>query len=167
MSEPSLHVAVVCQRCERASLVPEQETETAACLCAECGERLLVVPGGQVTPRAQQLFADLERVVRAAALSKSEAALLAAELESVGSRWEPPELVLDHLAPRLPGLGKLYDAKQAYSQLLLVAGLLLVIVGARLISKPAEYHRGQYPSGFRRVGEPHVEVTPQPKRRRA
>lgn len=165
MSEPSLHVAVVCQRCERASLVPELETE--ACLCAECGDRLLVVPGGQVTPRAQQLFADLERIVRAAALSKSEAALLAAELESVGSRWEPPELVLDHLAPRLPGLGKLYDPKQAYSQLLLVAGLLLVIVCARLVSKPTEYHRGQFPSGFRRVGEHREQVAQEPKRRPA
>jgi hypothetical protein len=86
-------------------------------------------------------------------LSKSEAALIAAELESVGSRWEPPELVLDHLAPRLPGLRKLYDAKQDYSELLLVAGLLLVIVCARLVNKPPAFHRTQYPSGFRKVGE--------------
>lgn len=165
MSESSLHVAVVCQRCERASLVPELEAE--ARLCADCGERLLVVPGGQVTPGAQQLFLELERVVREAALSKSEAALLAAELESVGSRWEPPELVLDHLAPRLPGLDKLYDPKHAYSQLLLVAGLLLVIVCARLVSKPTDCHRGPYPSGFRRVAGPDEEVELGPKRRRA
>jgi hypothetical protein len=165
MSEQALHIAVVCPRCERASIVPELEAVSS--VCADCGSDQLVVPGGQVTPRAQPLFLELERVIRSAALSKSEAALIAAELESVGSRWEPPELVLDHLAPRLPGLRKLYDAKQDYSELLLVAGLLLVIVCARLVNKPPEVHRTQYPSGFRKVGEAGTRPLRTPRRRRA
>jgi hypothetical protein len=151
MSEQALHIAVVCPRCERASIVPE--IDAASSVCADCGTSQLVVPGGQVTARAQPLFLALERVVRAASLSKSEAALIAAELESVGSRWEPPELVLDHVAPRLEGLREFYDPKQDYSELLLISGLLLVIVCARLVNKPPAVHRTQYPSGFRRIGE--------------
>jgi hypothetical protein len=99
------------------------------------------------------LFAALERVVHDAALSKSEATLVAGELESVSGRWEPPDLVLNRLSQRLAGLSDLYDTKQDYSRLLLVAGILLTIVGARLIvSGPGP--RSHRSSGIRELAPP-------------
>jgi hypothetical protein len=120
--------------------------------------------GGRVALSSQPLFEALESVVRDAALSRSEATLIASELESIGLRWEPPELVLQHLMPRLPGLRALYEPTDDYSRLLLVAQLLLLCVCARLVTRPS-IHRARYPSGFRALVED--GAAPSARRRRA
>jgi hypothetical protein len=78
------------------------------------------------------LFADLERIVHDAGLSRAEAALIAGELEAVSLRWEPPELVLRQLCRRLDGLEGTYEPTEPYPRLLLVVGVLLTIVCAHL-----------------------------------
>jgi len=109
--------------------------EASSSPCAACGASQLAVPGAQFTDRDLPLFSELERIVQEAALSKSEASLIAGELESVGLRWEPPELVLDQISPRLTGLRAVYDQRQGYSRLLSVIGMLLTIVCARLLAR--------------------------------
>jgi hypothetical protein len=94
------------------------------------------------------LFADLERIVHAGELSRVEVALVAADLESVSRRWEPPDLVLAQLSHRLPGLVAAYDSKQDYSQLLLVVSMLLTIVGARLALGTVAPNRSLQPSSY-------------------
>lgn len=120
---------VVCTRCRRVALLADDSDDGR---CAACGAEVLFLPGPRFAHRDLPLFADLERIVHAAELSRGEAALVAADLESVSGRWEPPDLVLAQLSHRLPGLGAVYDSKQDYSQLLLVVSMLLTIVGARL-----------------------------------
>lgn len=129
MPADSLYSAVVCTRCRHVALLADDCDET---LCAACSAELLFLPGAKFVTRDLSLFAQLERIVYDAMLSKSDAALIAADLESVSRRWEPPELVLAQLSLRLPGLSSLYDIRQDYSRLLLVVGMLLTIVGARL-----------------------------------
>jgi len=98
-----------------------------------------------------QLFTELERIVHEAELSRSEAASIAAELESVSLRWEPPELVLQRIKPRLAGLQAVYDPKEEYSRLLLVVGMLLTIVCTRMIGEAPTRRPSSRPSGIRRV----------------
>ena len=100
--------------------------------CPRCGAASLRVPGALYTPKDVQLFSDLEDVVHAAELSSRGAAFVAAELETVGLRWEPPELALERVARRLPGLHRVYSPRQDYGQLLLAVSMLLTIVCARL-----------------------------------
>jgi hypothetical protein len=83
------------------------------------------------------VFEQLERVVHDAQLSKSEAALIAGELESVSLRWERPDMVLQQLCCRLRGLQVIYDSNQEYSRLLLISGMLLTLVGARMLDGSA------------------------------
>jgi hypothetical protein len=164
-SHSTLLGAVVCNHCERVSMVAA--SEVLGCACAECGAPQREIPGGRVARSALPLFEKLESVVREAALSKSEATLIAAELESVSSRWEPPELVLGHVSPRLNGLRALYELKDDYSQLLLVTHLLLLCVGARLFTRPAQPPRSRYLSGVRLVGEGSDAAASSVTRRRA
>ena len=148
MSLEPLYSAVVCTLCQRASLVPEKDPKSG--FCASCGATSFQVPGAKFVHGELKLFAALERVVHDAELSKSEATLIAAELEGVGARWEPPELVLQHISTRLDGLQAVYDPKQEYSHLLLVVGMLLTIVCARMIGgAPARNHGLRRPSGIR------------------
>jgi hypothetical protein len=131
MSNETHYFAIVCVRCQHASLVPDDSPESSA--CALCGASSLRVPGATFIRDDLPLFAELERIVDRAKLSTNEAALIAGELESVSLRWEPPELVLHGISPRLDGLRSLYDSKQEYSRLLLVVAMLLTIVCARMI----------------------------------
>jgi hypothetical protein len=135
--------------------------------CPECGSTVLEIPQGTVSASARALFVDLERVVHAANLSRTEAALIAAELESVASRWEPPDLALAQVERRLTGLRTLYDPKQDYSRLLLVAGLLLMLVCAKLVERSPGIRRSRHPSGFYRVKDGVETARVAPKRRRA
>jgi hypothetical protein len=82
---------------------------------------------------------------------KSEAVLIAAVLESVSQRWEPPELVLQHVSSRLEGLQALYNPKQEYSRLLSVVSVLLTIVCTQLVSGASAGKRSSPPSGIRPV----------------
>jgi hypothetical protein len=164
MNETTLYRAVVCTECERAALVRDLDDHRQG--CPECGSNVLEIPDGTVSASALTLFVELERVVHAANLSRSEAALIAAELESVGSRWEPPELALAQVDARLTGLRTLYDPRQEYSRLLLVAALLLMIVCAKLVQKSPGIHRTRYPSGFY-LKDDRDTAPVAPKRRRA
>jgi hypothetical protein len=150
MSPEPLYVAAVCTQCVHASLVLDNDSESS--FCALCGATSLAVPGAKFIHDDLPLFAELERIVHGAGLSKSEATLIAAELESVGLRWEPPELVLQRISRRLDGLQAAYDPKQEYSCLLLVVGMLLTIVCARMIGQAGALKRSPHPSGIRRLG---------------
>ena len=127
------------------------EGEAERGFCGGCGGRRLSVPGAKFTAGDCELFAQLADVVQVANLSKTEAALLAGELESVGLQWEPPELVLKRVSARLHGLPALYAPEQDHSHLLLVVSLLLTIVCARMVGpvrEPKQISRG---SGVRPV----------------
>jgi hypothetical protein len=142
-----LYSAAVCCECQHAALVPDDEPE--ANFCARCGASNLTIPGAKFVQADVPVFEQLERIVHEAQLSKSEATLIAGELESVGLRWEPPDLVLQHLSLRLTGLQAIYDPKQEYSRLLLLAGMLLTIVCARMIDTAPVSHRSTRSSGIR------------------
>jgi hypothetical protein len=109
------------------------------------------VPGRQFIRKDLPLFAELEQIVHDAELTRSEATLIAAELENVDLHWEPPDMVLRRISPRLAGLRAVYDPKQEYSQLLLVVGMLLAIVGARMMGSSSQKLQSSRPSGVRRV----------------
>jgi hypothetical protein len=87
-------------------------------------------------------------VVHGAQLSSRGAALIAAELEAVGLRWEPPELVLERVARRLPGLQRVYSPRQDYGHLLLAVSMLLTIVCTRLQGPAAPRSTRPYESGM-------------------
>ena len=148
LPEPA-YFAVICMQCERASLQPVNNSEPAS--CATCGAGTISVPGHQFIRKDLPLFAQLEQIVYKAELSKSEATLIAGELESVGLRWEPPDMVLRRISPRLAGLRAAYNPKQDYSHLLLIVGMLLTIVCARMMGSPSGPPRSSRPSGIRRV----------------
>jgi Zn finger protein HypA/HybF involved in hydrogenase expression len=149
MSPESLYSANVCTQCQHASLVADNDPR--AMFCALCGASNLTVPGARFIHDDLPIFAELERIVRDAQLSKAEAMLIAAELESVSQRWEPPELVLQRISPRLHGLRAAYDPKQEYPRLLLIVGMLLTIVCARMIGGAATSKPRLRPSGIRRL----------------
>jgi len=151
MTGDSLYSAIVCTRCRHVALLADDCDETT---CATCAAEILFLPGAKFLARDLKLFAELEHVVYDAALSRSDAALVAADLETVSRRWEPPELVLAQLSERLSGLSRLYDPKQEYSRLLLVVGMLLTIVGARLAfdtMAPSQRLRARPASGIREL----------------
>jgi hypothetical protein len=141
--------AAICMQCQRAWLQPDSESELAS--CAACSARTISVPGCKFIHKDLPLFAALERVVHEAKLSRSEATLIAGELESVGLRWEPPDMVLRRISPRLAGLRAVYDPKQEYSQLLLIVAMLLTLVCARMVGSSPTPMRSPHPSGVRRV----------------
>jgi hypothetical protein len=143
------YFAAICVQCQRSSLLPENHSEWSSCVT--CGARTISVPGRQFIRKDLPLFAELERIVHDAELSRSEASLIAAELEDVDVHWEPPDMVLRRISPRLAGLRAVYDPKQEYSQLLLVVAMLLTIVGARMIGRSSMKLRSSRPSGIRRV----------------
>jgi hypothetical protein len=147
--------AVICMQCQRASLELDEDSESV--FCVTCGAEVLRVPGAKFVGKDLSLFTELERIVHNAELSKNEATLIAGELENVGLHWEPPELVLQHIAPRLAGLRAVYDPKQEYSRLLLVVGMLLTIVCARMIGGTTTPTRSSRPSGMRRVASDTAE----------
>jgi len=142
-----LYSAAVCSECQHACLVADGEQEGN--FCRLCGADNLAIPGAKFVRADVPIFEQLERVVRDARLSKNEATLIAGELEAVGLRWEPPELVLQQLSLRLDGLRALYDPKQEYSRLLLTAGMLLTIVCARMIDRTPRSSRSTRSSGIR------------------
>jgi hypothetical protein len=123
-------MATACTGCRRTSLIVQ--THAPELSCPRCGADSVRVPGALYTPRDLQLFTQLEDVVQQAELSSRGAAFIAAELETVGLRWEPPELALERVARRLPGLHRVYSPQQDYGQLLLAVSMLLTIVCARL-----------------------------------
>jgi hypothetical protein len=131
MSPEPFYSAVVCWQCKRASLVRDAEAEASA--CAPCGARNFAIAGARFSHHDLPLFAELERIVYRAKLSRSEAMLVAGELEGVSLRWEPPESVLQRIAPRLDGMQALCDPKAEYSSVLLVISMLLIIVYAQMI----------------------------------
>lgn len=135
MSPAVLYSAGVCGECRHVSLVPHGELELKR--CALCGGTSLAIPGAKFLHAEVPVFEQLERVVHHAQLSKSEAALIAGELESVSLRWERPDIVLHQLCCRLQGLQVICDANQEYSRLLLVSGMLLTLVGARMLDGAA------------------------------
>jgi hypothetical protein len=151
LPEPA-YFAAICLQCKRASLRPDDDSELGG--CASCGAGILPVPGAKFVSKDLPLFAELERIVHHAELSRSEATLIAGELESVGLRWEPPDMVLRQLGRRLAGLRAVYDPKQEYSRLLLIVGMLLTIVCARMIDGTSATTARSRPSGIRRVGLP-------------
>lgn len=146
MSSEPLYSTIVCTRCRHVSLLADDSDETR---CADCAAPLLFLPGAKFVAGDLPLFAQLERIVYDAELSRSDAALVAADLEGVSTRWEPPDLVLASLSSRLPGLASAYDPKQDYSRLLLVVGMLLTIVGSRLAFGTLGPKRDLRPSGIR------------------
>lgn len=135
MPHTPTYCAAACTGCRRAALLVQTTSDRLA--CPRCGEDCLAVPGAEYAPSDVRLFSELEQVVDAAQLSSRGAAIIAAELETVGLRWEPPELALERVARRLPGLRRLYSSREDYGQLLLTVSMLLTIVCARL-QAPAE-----------------------------
>jgi hypothetical protein len=148
LPEPA-YSAAVCLQCSRTLLVLDDDAQLV--FCAICGASALLVPGTKFDSKELPLFTELERIVHAAELSKSEATLIAGELEGVGLHCEPPETVLRHISPRLNGLQAAYDPKQEHSRLLLVVGMLLTIVCARMIGSAPTRTRSSPPSGMRRA----------------
>jgi hypothetical protein len=149
LPEPA-YLAVICTQCQRASLLARNDSDPAS--CATCGADTISVPGHQFIRKDLPLFAKLEQIVYNAELSKSEATLIAGELESVALRWEPPDMVLRRISPRLAGLHAAYNPKQDYPHLLLIVGMLLTIVCARMIGSASVPSRSsRRPSGIRRV----------------
>jgi hypothetical protein len=143
------YFAAICVRCQHASLLPENDSESS--FCASCGAPTMCVPGRQFIRKDLPLFAELEQIVHDAELSRREATLIAAELENVDLHWEPPDMVLRRISPRLAGLRAVYDPKQEDPHLLLVVGMLLTIVGARMMGSGSMKTRSSRPSGPRRV----------------
>jgi hypothetical protein len=150
MSPEPQYCAEVCVDCQHAALVPDSD-DCEASACASCGGATLRVPGANFVHKDLALFAELERIVQNAELSRSEATLIAAELEGVALRWEPPDMVIRHISPRLEGLKAVYDRRQEHSRLLLVVGMLLTIVCARMSGAATPCNRTSRPSGIRRV----------------
>jgi hypothetical protein len=148
LPEPA-YFAAICTQCQRAALVLVNDSESPS--CPTCGARTIPVPGHQFIRKDLPLFTELERIVHQAELSRSEATLIAGELESVGRRWEPPDMVLRRISPRLAGLRAVYDPKQEYTRLLLMVGMLLTIVCARMIGSASTPTRSSRPSGIRRA----------------
>lgn len=153
------YVATVCMSCHRASLVP-QRTEPEL-QCSRCGTESRLVPGAEYAPAEKALFDALEQVLDRAKLTPAASALLAADLEAVSSRWEPPELVLARVSRRLPGLEQCYIPQQNYGRLLLVVSMLLTMFGARLQfqTRPKWHDSGIRPRYCREQDEgrlPHV-----------
>jgi hypothetical protein len=131
--------------------------------CPRCGAPSLRVPGAEYTPSDAALFTELEEVVHAAQLSSRGAAFIAAELETVGLRWEPPEMALERVARRLPGLHRVYSPRQDYGHLLLAVSMLLTIVCARLQGpvQPRNIRHnesGMHPTFRGELGDPHQAV---------
>src|SRR5688572_15963618 len=129
MPHAPTYFATACTGCRRTSLLVQTDQEPS---CPRCGAASLRVPGGVYSPKDVEFFSELEDVVHAAELSPRGAAFIAAELETVGLRWEPPELALERVARRLPGLHRVYSPRQDYGHLLLAVSMLLTIVCARL-----------------------------------
>jgi hypothetical protein len=148
LPEPA-YSAAICMQCQRAWLQPDDDSELAP--CSTCGAGSLSVPGCKFVRKDVPLFTTLERLVHDAELSKREATLIAGELESVGLRWEPPDMVLRRISHRLAGLHTVYDPKQEYSRLLLIVGMLLTIVCARMVGAEPTPTRSSRPSGLRRA----------------
>ncbi len=163
MSSTPSYFAAICAQCRQASLVPESTAEPR--FCTNCGARTIRVPGNPFGKSDGPLFLALERIVFEADLSKSEAALIAGELDSVAARWEPPELVLAHISPRLDGLAAVYDAKQEYSRLLLLVDMLLTVVCARMVSERPVNRRSSRPSGLRLAAGHEVAPVALPKQK--
>jgi hypothetical protein len=164
MASESLYCAVVCTHCRHVILLADDCEETR---CAACSAELLFLPDAKFIARDLPLFAELERIVDEAALSKSDAALIAADLEGVNRRWEPPELALAQLRLRLPELGKVLATDHDYSRLLLLVAMLLTIVGARLAFDVVAPQRGlRASSGFRELSLGFVTPAGRAARRR-
>lgn len=162
--ESSKYVATVCADCQRASLVRHQPDLSLE--CPHCGAPRQLVPNAEYLPDEVPLFDAIERVVHRATLTPSATALIAAELEAVAERWEPPELVLGRIAPRLPGLRRCYSPRQNYGQLVLIVSTLLVIIAARLPSPAAQRNKRWHESGVRPAFRPPLDepVSPSAKR---
>ena len=143
------YFAAACTGCRRPSLIVQPIAEHI--VCPRCAGECLLVPGAEYTAADVMLFAELEAVVHDAQLSSRGAASIAAELEAVALRWEPPELVLERVAHRLRGLQRVYSPRQDYGHLLLAVSMLLTIVCSRL-QGPAEprssrhYESGMHPA---------------------
>jgi len=129
MPHAPTYFAIACTGCRRTSLIVQSDQEPS---CPRCGAASLRVPGAVYSSKDLELFTELEDVVQQAELSSRGAAFIAAELETVGLRWEPPELALERVARRLPGLHRVYSPEQDYGRLLLAVSMLLNIVCARL-----------------------------------
>lgn len=130
MRQTPTYIATACTGCRRASLIVQSDSLEVR--CPRCSAQCLLVPGAEYGFDDVALFTALDTVVHEAQLTGTAAALLAAELESVGVQWEPPELALDRVAQRLPRLRGCYSPRQDYDQLLGIVSMLLTIVCARL-----------------------------------
>lgn len=126
--------AAVCADCGHCSLFPDEAPEAGVCVV--CGADNLRVPGARFLQRDALLFAQLDRVVQRAQLSRSEATLIAAELGGVGSEGAEP--VLQRIGKRLSELHSVCATRPLSSQQLLIAGTLLTIVCARMLCHPPE-----------------------------
>lgn len=121
------HVASFCVSCQRASLVLQRAEPEVK--CRHCGAASQLIPTAEFLPGEVALFEGLEQVVHRANLTPTVTASITADLEAVSMRWEPPELVLARIAPKLPGLRRWYNARQNYAHLVQLIGMLLMIVG--------------------------------------
>ena len=147
------YVATACMSCRRTALIVQDAVPPLA--CPRCRGASRLVPGAEYLADELALFNALEHIVEQAQLQVTTAALLAAELETVSERWEPPELVLARATRRLPGLNGCYSPRQDYAQLVLVVNMLLTMVCARLHLPRPEEQRWTRESGIRpryRVG---------------
>lgn len=140
------YCAAVCIECRQAAVVLDDPA--IAHFCANCGTRSRKVPTSTMAAADVPLFLALERIVSRADLSRSEAALLAAELEAVSSRWDAPASVLTQLSARLEGLMELCEVMPGYSQQLLLVDMLLTTVAARMFGERAATRRSHH-SGLR------------------
>jgi hypothetical protein len=130
MRQTPPYVATACTGCRRASLIVQSDSLDA--VCPRCGAERLLAAGAEYSFDDVALFTALDTVVHEAELTGTAAARVAAELESVGEKWEPPELALDRVAQHLPRLRGCYSPRQDYEQLLEIVSMLLTIVGPRL-----------------------------------
>jgi hypothetical protein len=141
------YCAAVCIECRQAAVVLDDPA--IAHFCANCGTRSRKVPTSTMAAADVPRFLALERIVSRADLSRSEAALLAAELEAVSSRWDAPASVLTQLSARLEGLMELCEVMPDYSQQLLLVDMLLTTVAARMLGERAAERRIPHRSGLR------------------
>ena len=141
------YCAAVCVECRQAAVVLDDPVIVH--FCATCGTQSRKVPTSTMAAADVPLFRALEQIVSRADLSRSEAALLAGELEAVSSHWDAPESVLTQLSARLEGLKELCEVMPEYSQQLLLVDMLLTTVAARMFGEHAAERRISHHSGLR------------------
>src|SRR4051794_27135723 len=99
------YVPVYCDVCARSSLAQAKNGQQPL-MCAFCEGPTRPIPGPAYADGDWLAFADIDNAVFEADLDAVKAASLAAELQSLLDRGEPPSVVVSRMTQSEPGLLK-------------------------------------------------------------